>query len=360
MANRDSMLRCVAVAAMIVLTAVMAVGCRRHDGSSTAAPPSQATAAATSAAGSVGSPAAGASAQSTGTAAGPLRTANSALRVKGTPGCALPLPAGLEAGKTTVREIDAGGTRRSYRLHVPVSYERGRAMPLVLNFHGRGSNAREQEAYSGFVPLSESEGFVLVTPDALGDPQQWSATVLQKTPDDIAFTRTLLDSIEGELCIDANRVFSAGISSGAAMSSYAGCLLGDRIAAIGPVAAVYYPRQGCKGKPAVLAFHGTDDKVVPFDGGVGLAGVLYGGAKPGAQGWAEANGCGPAPAETRLSEHVTELNWTGCRSDVHLVVIKGGGHTWPGAIPVPVLGPTTSEVSAAKMLWQFFSSHPLE
>lgn len=356
MGNVKRKLRWVAVVALVVLAASAATGCRRHDDSAASATPTQASApqAGTAAA----STAATATSQATVTTQAVTPTV--AANASGTAGCSAPLPAGLAAGKTTVREIDSGGTKRSYRLHLPASYQPGRAMPLVLNYHGRGSNAREQEAYSGFVPLSDSEGFLLVTPDALGDPQQWSGTVLQKTPDDTAFTRTLLDSLEGELCVDTARVFAAGISSGAAMSSYAGCLLGDRIAAIGPVAAVYHPRQGCKGRPAVLAFHGTEDKAVPFDGGIGLAGAPYGGAKPGASGWAEANGCASTPAETRLSEHVTELNWGACRSDVHLVVVEGGGHTWPGAIATPWLGATTNEISAAKMLWAFFASHPLE
>jgi polyhydroxybutyrate depolymerase len=38
--------------------------------------------------------------------------------------------------------------------------------------------------------------------------------------------------------------------------------------------------------------------------------------------------------------------------------IEGGGHTWPGAADVALLGPTTHEIDATAILWDFFKSHP--
>jgi polyhydroxybutyrate depolymerase len=42
-----------------------------------------------------------------------------------------------------------------------------------------------------------------------------------------------------------------------------------------------------------------------------------------------------------------------------LYSIIGGGHTWPGAIPIPRLGLTTKQIDASSAIWDFFAAHPL-
>ena len=46
------------------------------------------------------------------------------------------------------------------------------------------------------------------------------------------------------------------------------------------------------------------------------------------------------PNKTAVSAHVTLEQWPGCAqgATVEMYVIDGGGHTWPGAFPVPLLG----------------------
>jgi polyhydroxybutyrate depolymerase len=52
-------------------------------------------------------------------------------------------------------------------------------------------------------------------------------------------------------------------------------------------------------------------------------------------------------------------DYTGCRrgSDVQLYSVTDGGHTWPGAIDVPRLGPVTTEIDAADLILDFFDDH---
>ncbi len=38
-----------------------------------------------------------------------------------------------------------------------------------------------------------------------------------------------------------------------------------------------------------------------------------------------------------------------------MYVIDGGGHTWPGAFPVPLLGVTTAEINATEIILDAFS-----
>ncbi len=42
------------------------------------------------------------------------------------------------------------GLIRTYRLHVPAGYNPDSLYPMVINMHGLGSNAFEQEVYTAF------------------------------------------------------------------------------------------------------------------------------------------------------------------------------------------------------------------
>jgi polyhydroxybutyrate depolymerase len=46
-------------------------------------------------------------------------------------------------------------------------------------------------------------------------------------------------------------------------------------------------------------------------------------------------------------------------ADVTLCTVQGGGHTWPGGLPVPTLGMTTTDLSATDAMWTFFQAHPM-
>ena len=65
-------------------------------------------------------------------------------------------------------------------------------------------------------------------------------------------------------------MFVAGLSNGAFMTSSLACAYSDRIAAASPVAGITDP-EGCEfERPVpVIAFHGTEDTFVAFDGGLG-------------------------------------------------------------------------------------------
>jgi polyhydroxybutyrate depolymerase len=59
--------------------------------------------------------------------------------------------------------------------------------------------------------------------------------------------------------------------------------------------------------------------------------------------------------------NVTRKTWGGGKdgSEVVLIEIEGGGHTWPGKEPiVKMLGPSTMDISANDLMWEFFQKHP--
>jgi polyhydroxybutyrate depolymerase len=260
--------------------------------------------------------------------------------------------------------LTSGGLERQYILRVPISYTGEDAMPLVLNLHGHGSNAVEQAVYSGLPAKGEEEGFIVVTPQGTGVEPHWNFTTVEAgAPNDVAFISDLLDTLETELCIDPSRVYAAGYSAGAAMSATLACFLSDRIAAIAPVAGLYF-FPGCPSvRPvSVIAFNGTDDKLVPFEGGpVSNSALRVPPVEDSLQQWAEHDGCASGPQDQRVSDQVRLRRYDDCSegATVELYAVEGGGHTWPGAaIDLPLLGATTHEISATDLIWAFFEAHP--
>jgi len=275
--------------------------------------------------------------------------------------------------------MQSGGLTREYILHVPPSYTGSEPVPLVLLFHGFGQPAADQLQYSEMGAKADAEGFIVVVPQALSSPniaeEHWNFLIFEPgAPDDIAFIGELLDALEAELCVDSARVYSTGISNGAMFSVRLACDMSDRIAAIAPVAGVYYPpwsadlaaEPPCEPERPVpvLAFHGTADDTIPYAGGqIGLGLPFHtrhieNEVMPA---WAASNGCGPTPAIGQATPNVRLITYAGCDqgADVKLYAVEGGGHVWPGADELKKGPDPADEISANALIWDFFDSHVL-
>jgi polyhydroxybutyrate depolymerase len=253
------------------------------------------------------------------------------------------------------------GARRTYVLYVPARYDGTRAVPVVFEFHGFGSNAHQQVRYGNFEPLADRDGFLIVAPDGQGEG---SARHFDYTTD-VRMVGALLDRIEQTFCVDTQRVYSTGMSNGGAMTVVLACTMANRFAAFGPVAALGY-HEGCGGNRAVpiVGFAGTADPVVPFNGGrVNCCGGAEVQPAPASMaGWSTHDKCAQPPDETRVGTDVTKRTWTGCApgGDVTFYAVNGGGHTWPGsAVHVDRLGKTTTSIDATATIWGFFKAHSL-
>lgn len=258
--------------------------------------------------------------------------------------------------------ISSGGLDRTYILHVPPSYDGASAMPLVIGLHGFGSDARDQALYSRFPQKADAEGFIVVSPNGSGTPQMWTFPGLGDV-DDAAFISDLIDTLQQQLCIDADRVYLAGMSNGAAISTSIACALPDRIAAIAEVAATAAPRLCQAGEPIpIITFRATADQCVPYEGGTSACGMRLPviPAEESLLLWAQHNGCSETPAVERISEHVVRTAYEACAdgADTVMYTTEGDGHTWPGSAFVPRLGPVTREIDATDLIWDFFLAHP--
>ena len=272
-------------------------------------------------------------------------------------GCrpAAPAPAASCAHGTTNAQIVSGGLARQYRLHVPASYRPGQPVPLVLGFHGAGSTGAEFEAYSGLSALADQAGFIAVYPQGLGTLTNWDTL---PNSQDVPFVQDLLDTLEARCSIDPKRVFATGHSRGGGMANRLGCELSDRIAAIGPVSGDYEDGESCSPvRPvAVVAFHGTSDPTIPYNG-FGVPGAIHesytriGTPIPTwAANWGARNSCSSTSSIVFQEGQVSGQEWADCQAgaDVLLYTINAGTHNWP------------TDVNAAQMIWDFFVQHPSE
>ena len=270
-----------------------------------------------------------------------------------TPGCGRPAPTQGEWSLTHE------GRNRTFLVHVPDGYDPALPTPVVLDLHGRVFTAEAQRDLTSMDEVADREGFIVVHPQGIG--RTWNGGVccgeaMREDIDDVGFLSAVLDALEADLCVDCARVFATGMSNGAYMAHRLACELSDRIAAIAPVAGTMAIANCSPTRPVpVLHFHDDDDQVVRYDG---VGGFL---SAPGScEGWAERNGCNATSTPTFMQDDVRCEAWTDCDEGavVELCTIEGGGHTWPGGTPLPLLGRTTQTISASELAWEFFEMHP--
>ena len=234
-------------------------------------------------------------------------------------------------------------------------------MPLVLNFHAYGSNAVEQELYTQMSAKAGARGWIVVTPQGrvVGSDHFWQ---LATTSPDVAFVAALVKKVSTTLCVDSRRTFAAGMSNGAGFSVTLACALPGRFAAIAPVAGLNLSPACSASTPhvAVLAFHGTDDSIVPYHGGLVFGRLPVVSVPRAFSAWVAFDGCKAKRAATKIASDVRRIDAKKCPAGiaVSLYTVKGGGHTWPGA-PVDIPDRTTTQsIDATRLILNFFAAHP--
>ncbi len=283
-----------------------------------------------------------------------------------------------------MRTIMHDGIERTYLLRVPIKYDASKPVPLLLVLHGGGGNAMNTKKLTkyGFDKLSESENFILVYPEGVegswNDGRGSKEIYAQKENiDDIGFIDKLTDELMKEFNIDKKQVYATGPSNGGIMSNRIACELSYKFTAIAPVIATLAKNLLIECKPefpvSVISFNGTDDPLVPFQGGdVGFEGneprgkVL--GAKENIEFWAKKNGCNLKPKIKNMPDNAPNDGTTVKKHDYGtgkdgaktiMYVIEGGGHTWPNGqqyLPKSMIGLTTRDIDANSLIWEFFKN----
>ena len=274
------------------------------------------------------------------------------------------------------------GRERLYLVHLPPAEKMNRPLPVLFNIHGGGGTALGNIGltFGRFNELADRDGFIVVYPEAVD--KNWNdgrqsdkVTAWREHIDDVGFIAAIIDGLKGRYAVDADRIFTSGMSNGGFMSSRLLCDRADlfRGGAVltATLSAEYLPECNPSKPVAVMIMNGTADKIVPYEGGqVKVLGQSRGEILPTGdyiRFWQEKNGCTQKRPSVNLPDKendgttVTVQEFGGCAGQGALVFyrINGGGHTWPGGrqyLGEGLIGKTSKDIVACDVIWDFFKN----
>jgi polyhydroxybutyrate depolymerase len=278
-------------------------------------------------------------------------------------------------GTNIHRKTTYQGMSRDYMVHLPPGYTGQAPLPLVILLHSGAATSKRMIRVSGMLEKADREHFIVLAPNGTGLLKKalltWNSGKccgfsVKRNIDDVGFIDKILDQVESDFNIDTDRIYATGESNGGMLAYKLACDLSHRIAAIAPVAASMDGLERSPEQPvSIVAFNGTDDGCVLYNGGVGKAlvsrvKVFSKSVAYAVQFWVKNNGCAPKSEKRKIGNVIAE-KYSGGKGDseVLLYTIDGGKHAWPGGEKNWLLGdkPTT-EISATDAMWDFFMRHP--
>jgi polyhydroxybutyrate depolymerase len=278
-------------------------------------------------------------------------------------------------------KLTHAGRERTYSVHVPATLT-STAVPLVLVFHGGGG--RSVERFARMNPIADREGFIAAYPDGVegnwNDLRETDISVAHREKiDDVGFVAALIETLSKAHPIDPKRIYACGISNGAIFAQTLAARLSGKIAAVASVCGTLPPAVAKAFAPeqpvAVAILNGTEDPLVPFEGGDVGGEMLASRGKvlstdATIRKWIERNGCAALGRVEALPDAdredgctVERHTWTAgaTGADVVLYKIAGGGHTWPGGaqyLPERRIGRVCRDFDGSEAIWAFFAAHP--
>ena len=283
--------------------------------------------------------------------------------------CFLLLPLAASAAFTSgnnARTLTHDTLLRSYNVYAPNSYDGASPVPLVVDLHGAGSTAAQQQFISGWQQKANQVGFLVAYPD--GTDNTWNAGVccggaVTNNVDDVGFIRAMLTAIGAEGNIDTAQVYVTGLSNGGAMTHRLACEASDVFAAAAPAAFptpyVDFPTECTPASTMpVLLFMGLTDIVVPYSGGT------FGGAVASFGAWRDKNSCGPEPSEENptFGGSYCEVD-TSCGSSTQVGLCSLRGSVFDPPLDIfngHILYTNDDDVSIADLSWKFFQTGSLK
>ncbi|MGB5809261.1 MAG: PHB depolymerase family esterase [Polyangiales bacterium] len=256
--------------------------------------------------------------------------------------------------------------------------------PMVVVLHG-GLGEDDDTVSLSFGKLNElaaQDDFLVAYPVGIGghwnDGRRVQRYVAQRERvNDVGFLSTLISDLIEKKNIDPSAVFLIGVSDGALMAHRFACertgILRGMTAVIGAMPREVARRKArCGESPlSVLMINGTDDPIVPWEGGeVEFDGLELGRVLSVTQTfefWRRHNSCRDVaqsmipdfnPDDGTRIERTKALD---CNDGmkVELFAVQGAGHTWPSGwqyLPEAMVGRTSHDIDAAIAAWRFFES----
>lgn len=308
------------------------------------------------------------------------------------------LATSAHAAKIGPDSVTTANGQRSFLLAQP---DRGPAgpRPLVLVLHGHGGSAAQamgQKAgaspLAAWLPIADREGIYIAALDGskAGDGKAGWNDCRRDAPgnppvDDVAFAREVVQKLVAAGRVDPQRVYAMGMSNGAMMTYRLAQELTPPLAGFVAVSGLMASDNGCvptrqpQQKIPAMVITGTEDPLVPYNGGQVSFGSAQRGGVLGAEATAQAlrrmnQNTAPAQrtvfgvAQQRDSSWVERLDF-GAANDpgrVALLTVHGGGHIEP-SIGQPyrrfyerLVGRQNHDLESAEVAWRFFSGQPAQ
>ena len=265
-------------------------------------------------------------------------------------------------------QIAVGGLKRSAILVDPERLKRTPRTAIIVLHGGTNGSGRRIQASLGLDEAIRNAGIVAVYPDAFDG--RWNITGDSSGPDDPAFLRALAAKLVTDGVADRRRIFLVGVSTGGMLALRVGCQSGDYLAGVGALIAALPASLAASCKPgplAVMVMNGTANPLVPYQGGKADLNVFKDdvlSAEATVAPFAAASGCGTQRTVHEIPDRdpsdgsrvvIERLN--GCRQDVELVRVEGGGHTLPGrparADRGQVVGALNRDIAISRVIAEF-------
>jgi polyhydroxybutyrate depolymerase len=277
--------------------------------------------------------------------------------------------------KTISRVLMYDGIPRNYKVYQPAAYTGQSPWPVVFSLHGYTMTIDEQINVTDMNSVADTGNFLVVYPQGLIIPSQWSLEGLPGTApgwnygglsetDDFGFLNSLMNTIENSFNVDRTRIYLVGFSNGAQMSYALTCRFPERIAAIAGVVGkmvdtIFAQCTNAQAKP-VLTIHGTIDPCVDY--------YEYPSALETVKFWRQLASCDTTAVMTSLPDvypadnsTLTEFKCAECAEDIEILHLRinDGGHIWPGRFCPEINGRENFDIDGSSYIWSFLRKYSL-
>lgn len=288
-------------------------------------------------------------------------------------------------GAYNTKTIQHEGIERTFHVYFPTNFNKDNPTPMVLALHGgSGSGKRfERDVSNGTLTIAaESRGVILVMPEGIdkrwndGRPEIFNG---DKMYDDVGFISAIIDEMIQNYGVNADKVYVTGISNGGLMSVRLALELSNKIAAAAPVTAQLTKvlESIVPDSPiSIMIINGTADPLVPFSGGCikvprtddECRGEVLS-TQETIDKFVSYNQCANSSETEPIidnfpndSTSVAITKYKDCENNTEVVLVKvnGGGHTWPSGAVIPfqfLVGTISKEINASEIILDFFLSH---
>lgn len=283
-------------------------------------------------------------------------------------------------GTDLERKMHVDQLEREYLIHLPPAYSSSSKCPVIFAFHGGGGNYENTVSMYNLNTVADQHQCIVVYPNAIN--KSWSMANVggmaneeeQRHVDDVKFIATLMDTLTRHYHVDSASFFCTGLSRGGIFSLFLISKLSGRFKAVAPVCAsipqsivddyTFYPT-------SILLINGTDDPLLPYDGGHGeisrsrrKADNHFISTHELVKKIKELNTCPDISIahhlpNTERNDKCTALKTTYHCSGTQVVFIKvmHGGHSWPGGpqyLSKNIIGNVCQDFKAEEEIIDFF------